>query len=190
MAAQLNAGIKQSCGCHQIKDYTGQHFGELTVIKRISQKNIRTKYECVCSCGNKISCDGSKLKDRNSCGCKRKSRPRLPIAEVVRNYLFSGYKANAKSKNLPFRLSKKQFHKMIFGKCYYCGDPPKTLFRKWREEENCKYNGIDRKDNNIGYTSANCVSCCKECNYKKNAQHIDDFFHWVLKVADHIRDKT
>lgn len=188
MAVQLNKEITRSCGCRQTTDFTGQSFGQLTVIKRLAQKGERTKYLSKCSCGNKIICDGSKLKDRVNCGCKRnKVQPRLPISKVVCNNLFTGYKTNAKNKKLPFRLSKKKFQTMIFGKCHYCGDSPKTLFRKWRADEGCKFNGIDRKDNTLGYIQSNCVSCCKQCNYKKNAQHIDDFIQWVKKIADNLK---
>ncbi len=76
---------------------------------------------------------------------------------------------------------------MVFDKCYYCGDEPKTLFRKWRANEGCKSNGIDRKDNTLGYIQSNCVTCCKQCNYKKNTQHINDFVEWVLKVANNLK---
>ncbi len=189
MAAQLQNKSTRSCGCRQTKDFTGQHFGELTVIKRIAQKGERTKYLSQCSCGNQITCDGSKLKNRINCGCKKnKVKPRLPIVDVVCNNLFTSYKANAKNKKLPFRISKKKFCTMIFNKCYYCGDNPKTLFRKWRADEGCRFNGVDRKDNTLGYTQSNCVSCCSQCNYKKNAQHINGFVQWIRKVANNLRD--
>lgn len=190
LASQLHNGLKQSCGCKQKKDFCGQRYGEILVIERLPEKGQRTKYLCTCSCGNEIICDGSKLKKRISCGCKKKkAKPRLAIADVVCNSLFGSYSRNAKNKNLLFRLSQKQFRKKIFDKCYYCGDDPKKVFRKWREEEGCRYNGVDRKDNNKGYTRMNCVTCCSECNYKKGAQHIDEFILWIKKVSNNLNPR-
>lgn len=190
-AVQLNKKITQSCGCRQTTDFTGQLFGKLTVIKRLAKKGKRTKYLSQCSCGNEIICDGSKLKGRMSCGCTRKKvKPRLPVMDIVCNVLFASYIRNAKNKQFSFQLSKKQFRNMIFDKCYYCGDSPKTLFKKWRADEGCKFNGVDRKDNTLGYILSNCVPCCKQCNYKKNSQHIDDFIQWVKKVSENVKGKT
>lgn len=30
---------------------------------------------------------------------------------------------------------------------------------------------LDRKDNNIGYTKENCVTCCSKCNYTKSNKY-------------------
>ena len=35
------------------------------------------------------------------------------------------------------------------------------------DEDDFNYNGIDRKDSNLGYTNENCVPCCKVCNNGK-----------------------
>lgn len=183
---QLNAGNRTSCGCLHRKDYTNQTFGSLVALERIPGK--RTKYKCKCVCGKEIFVDGAKLKNRKSCGCQRKgSTPRLKIRDVVSNFLFGSYKRNAKIKQISFRLTKKEFTQMIFEKCYYCGSPPATHFKKWRAKEKCFYNGIDRLDNRQGYIKTNVVTCCKQCNYKKGDQHIDDFLKWVSRVSDNRR---
>ena len=50
-------------------------------------------------------------------------------------------------------------------KCYLCG-----------KESNYKHsNGIDRINNDIGYTEDNIACCCAECNYMKNNYQYDDF---------------
>lgn len=44
------------------------------------------------------------------------------------------------------------------GKCHYCGgDLPRTG------------SGLDRKDNQKGYSLENCVPCCRPCNVAKNS---------------------
>ena len=48
--------------------------------------------------------------------------------------------------------------------------------------EELKSNGLDRVDNNKGYTIDNVVPCCKRCNYAKNNQTPREFKEWVKKV--------
>ena len=42
--------------------------------------------------------------------------------------------------------------------CTYCGDTLPLLGH-----------GLDRKDNNLGYTAGNCVACCSWCNRLKSS---------------------
>ena len=44
------------------------------------------------------------------------------------------------------------------------------------------YNGIDRKDNNIGYIIENCVSCCGICNRMKMDMSYDDFLNHIRLI--------
>lgn len=46
-----------------------------------------------------------------------------------------------------------------------------------------KYNGVDRKDNSIGYTIDNCVTACKLCNYAKKAMSYDNFIDWLDRIT-------
>lgn len=48
-----------------------------------------------------------------------------------------------------------------------------------------KVNGIDRKDNSLGYLLPNCVSCCVTCNFLKNMMSANQFIDHVLKIAMH-----
>lgn len=52
-----------------------QKFGELTVIKELKERKQRAiQWECICSCGNKITAQGRVLKAgrKTHCGCKTK----------------------------------------------------------------------------------------------------------------------
>lgn len=44
------------------------------------------------------------------------------------------------------------------------------------------YNGLDRRNNNKGYTHDNIVPCCKPCNYAKRDMNIEEFRNWVRRV--------
>ena len=55
-------------------ELTGKRFSKLKVLKRIENSNAgKSRWECQCICGNKVSVVGSSLKDgmQKSCGCLR-----------------------------------------------------------------------------------------------------------------------
>jgi len=55
-----------------LKDITGQRFGRLTVVSRLpNSKDRRTRWKCVCDCGNQTIARGEALKcaHTRSCGC-------------------------------------------------------------------------------------------------------------------------
>lgn len=55
------------------KDYTGQVFGRLMVVKRVAQRGEKTRYECTCACGKSVTVKGNSLVTGHtkSCGCLR-----------------------------------------------------------------------------------------------------------------------
>jgi len=79
----LRQGKARSCGCKtseflsksHIKDITGQHFGNLRVIKQVERpKGIKyggAFYECLCDCGQTTVVESSSLRSgrTKSCGC-------------------------------------------------------------------------------------------------------------------------
>ena len=78
----LRSGNTKSCGCLQkekasksLIDLTGKQFGLLTVLGRDESKpkghQKRVYWICKCECGNKVSVQGTRLKDGHtkSCGC-------------------------------------------------------------------------------------------------------------------------
>lgn len=55
----------------KVKDITGQHFGRLTALYRLHNTKGRTKWLCICECGNLKEITLSDLQSGrvNSCGC-------------------------------------------------------------------------------------------------------------------------
>ena len=133
---------------------------------------------------------------------KKQKRPREPLPR--RDYsgarkeaygvsafyaLFSQYKKNAAERSFKFELSDEEFLQLTTCDCHYCGIAPKQFFRKNIGNGPYVYNGIDRKDNSVGYTMENCVSCCKTCNYSKGTLGEDEFIQNCCLVADFSRSK-
>ena len=46
------------------------------------------------------------------------------------------------------------------------------------------YNGIDRKNNFLGYTLENIVPCCEKCNRAKHIMNLTEFKKWVYSVYE------
>jgi len=69
------------------------------------------------------------------------------------NPIYSQYKYDALKRGYAFSITREEFELIIMKPCYMCNYEGIT--------------GIDRKDNNVGYTLTNCMSCCYSCNMSK-----------------------
>uniref|UniRef100_A0A6H2A4R9 Putative HNH endonuclease n=1 Tax=viral metagenome TaxID=1070528 RepID=A0A6H2A4R9_9ZZZZ len=171
-------------------DLTGQKFKRWTVIKRVypNTNDNKAKWLCKCKCGVERAVSGHNLKlgISNSCGCLNREN----LAKVNRlspglsnmRGLILKYKITAKNKGFKYTLTEEQFTKLTSSNCYYCGEIPKQIKKQNNTYGNYIYNGIDRVDNNLGYTPENTVSCCKLCNYKKSDMTLQDFQDWIRRV--------
>jgi hypothetical protein len=172
---KTNFGCKQ---CYRLKKYefklVNKKYGELTILRKINQKNKFPKIEAICSCGNKIIRDQRFFKRKKhikSCGCLKNrllvNRKILPPGVAARNTIMSSYKSAAKNRNLSWKLSILDFVKITNENCFYCGNIPSTI--QYHRKSFYIYNGIDRVDNSKGYIKSNVVSCCFNCNNNKRA---------------------
>ena len=71
-----------------------------------------------------------------------------------------------------FNLTSIEFLKIIGNNCYICG----------KEPNNEHLNGIDRVDNDKGYTLDNVSPCCGECNFMKKNYDLEEFFEKMKKI--------
>lgn len=172
----------------------GMRFGRLVVLRHIEGlkiRDIREKvWECKCDCGViKNVRTGLLTKGcTRSCGCSRREpRPkrRKGFGEASRNALVWQYKRHGKRKNLAFSLTDEEMNVFFKGKCFYCGESPNTIFNQPSFFGGFKYNGIDRLDNDKGYSLENCVSCCKTCNLKKRNMSKQDFLNKIKQIYDY-----
>ena len=71
---------------------------------------------------------------------------------------FKNLKSNAKTRNLPFKLTQKQYIEITSKSCYYCD----------ASIADSAGGSIDRLNSNKGYTLKNSVACCGNCNIGRN----------------------
>lgn len=169
-------------------DLLGQAFGSVVPIEHLSDKG----WKCLCTCGQiKILPKHFILKNKNNeqCYCLKK----LP-GEASWNRRFKSHTSGCKSRNLINEINKELFIEICSKKCSYCNSDPKdwnpnikldgTFIKKWEghiirqstiDEAWIKCNGIDRIDNDKGYTLENSVSCCMDCNFEKGAKSFSDW---------------
>jgi hypothetical protein len=185
---QLTSGQVKSCGCLKRINLIGQRFGKLVVIDHfeIESGNGRKGAICKCDCGKVFHVNSaSKLKSSGprSCGCaKRKMPRRTKFGESLRKRVITQYRFNAKNRGLSFELTESEIINLFKQRCHYCGiQPSKTITRDGLYGE-FTYNGIDRLNNDIGYTVDNCVTCCSKCNYIKGKMSDIELTDWIRRV--------
>ena len=188
---RLRSGSRTSCGCARRLDIRGQRFGSLVALRSIEGgKEGETFWECLCDCGNTHVAIVGSLRCGNAhrcstCARQSKSGSReqggdWPNFRVV----MSEYMTTARRRGRSWELSYKQARALFEGDCYYCGAAPNLIADVCGEKAFIR-NGIDRKDNDEGYTADNCVSCCSPCNFLKGSRSADDFLSLVKRIAEH-----
>ena len=179
----LRCGGTKSCGClRQTQDLVGQSFGRLTVLARAEKKG--SKWLTLCACGKEKAIAATSLLNgaSTSCGCFRRERITLPKSGGNRNRVFRLYESGARRRSYTWDISIEQFEELTSANCYYCGEPPRAVSSNGGKEPYI-YNGIDRKDNSIGYLITNCVSCCWACNLMKSVNSEAQFVAHCARIV-------
>ena len=162
--------------------WIGRQIGYLEVMEYTQERTLKCKclnceritFQQICSLDKKQRCQNCFNKPKGLGGLHR---------------LFRHYKRSATARKLSFDLTLEQFEKITSSNCSYCGKPPSIWEHNHCSEKSQNkwssycYNGIDRKNNDLGYAKENSASCCKTCNYAKRdmsyAQFIDFLNHLV-----------
>jgi len=170
---------------HQTKCTHCLHKARISDRKRNDQK--RQDSTLCLDCGSKLTEDtrakGKHNKSLRRCvpcyekllkyESQRPPRERIYKAEafINKHVLWNHYVKGAKKRGLDFTLPKLIFEELLNKPCFYCN------FKKDGEVI-----GLDRVDNNQGYSEANCVPCCTICNFLKGPQHPQEFLDKIYAI--------
>jgi hypothetical protein len=169
-----------------VTDIAGRRFGRLTVIKLVGSIKGRAAWLCQCDCGNEVTYVGTKLlekrKPTTSCGCYQGGHKIKNYPDPL-YYIVDEYKKSAKDRSKEWDISHEYAAALMRSPCHYCG----TLKSRYSKKFGLEFNGIDRKDNAIGYTAGNVVPCCTECNYFKRSIGYTEFIDRVLRISRNIQ---
>jgi hypothetical protein len=169
----------------KVKDITGQCFERWTVesFDRVESPH-GAYFFCRCECGTVRSVCAKSLKtgSSKSCGCIQK----LPVGEAACNSIYRIYRNGAKKRGLDFSLTLEQFKSITRRTCFYCNADPVNCHENRARHYNGPYvyNGVDRKNNKLGYTMRNCVACCADCNMMKRTMTVVRFIALCRRVAN------
>lgn len=169
----------------RLNSLIGKKYNMLTVLSEGSgivykgDKKCRT-WNVRCDCGNIKEISTQNLKSTISCGCIllrpehgwKYNQDRNKQRKIVK---FREYIKGAKKRGIDFLLSKESFYNLLDKSCTYCGS-----------NEN---NGVDRYNNQEGYTEANSVPCCSTCNILKGRYDGDNFINQILKISEYVNNK-
>lgn len=180
---------------------TGRQFGRWNVLSLDyidKEKDYKIYWKCKCSCEKHTvkSIDGHTLRygGSKSCGCLRSEKSKIQGKKnkIVDRFLplskrlYYDYKIRcAQNRNHEFDIELTSFRKKILEPCYYCGELPSREYHHPKTSGSFLYNGLDRVNNDLGYTEENVVTCCFLCNSMKKAMSQKDFLSWVKRVYNH-----
>jgi hypothetical protein len=169
-------------------DLTGQTFGKLVVLRKDTNRKTKGTYwvcQCQCSAKTETSVFSGSLRagKTKSCGCRQGVREDSPFRHLKYRYMLG-----AKERGLIYTLSDTEFSTFISQNCYYCNLPPsKNVAVNCPGYPEFRYNGIDRMDSSIGYTTDNCVPCCHYCNWIKYDTPQNEFITQVCRIHTYTR---
>lgn len=185
------------------ENFIGKIFNKIFVISYSHQikvgKNKRNYYNVKClNCNSETKMREDKFTDKlpnKNCSicvkhCDGFGKKKKGSSETVYKNLYTRYKYSAKVRNHKFDLTYEKFKSIISENCFYCGsEPVETLKSKAINTTNIpiKHNGIDRMNNELGYSDFNSLPCCGICNIMKRNLSIDDFIEHIYKINNKVK---
>lgn len=170
-------------------DISGKRFGRWKVTSYLGadKKTRHSLWSCICDCGKYGAVKSKDLRGGHSksCGCLAidSTRERSQKSDSGLSKLFRQYVSSSKNRHLQFELSLDDFKKLTQSECHYCGQLPTAISIKLSNAGAYIFNGIDRKDNSIGYSIENSVPCCQPCNFLKKDMNYSEFIRRASAIS-------
>lgn len=176
-----------------MKDLSGKRFGRLVVLRRAeNNKSGDAFWFCKCDCdGKEVKVKGGSLRSgkTQSCTCYQKEFASKQHSgyegQAAETQCFNTYRHNARTRSIPFDLSKEDFLNLTKENCFYCGQEPSQVVEVHSKNGTYVYNGVDRVDSSKGYTLDNCVACCGTHNLMKLDMTSTEFVAACRSVVNH-----
>jgi len=172
-------------------DLRGKKFGRLSPVELLEEKyHGKPLWLCLCDCGGttKVTQNALSKGNTSSCGClfleitAEKGRKNI-TPDAGAGYLYERYRRNAAGKGKIFTITFDEFKHITSQNCHYCGAEPSQIIYSRVAKTPYTYNGVDRKDNSLGYEVDNCLPCCSICNYAKRDWSYEEYIAWLRKLA-------
>lgn len=208
----LKRGSVLSCGCwnrkrvaqsssgrNRSKVVVGAVYHGTTVLARLpNHRDGSALFRCKCSCGNIHELRGCCLTGSRPLHCRKcgytahlkkvHDKNKKPEGESACLAAYQCYRNScARKRNIPWDISYDEWKSISTQACHYCGCPPSNGTGKaGKRNGKYVYNGMDRVNNDAGYTLSNVVPCCKRCNHAKCDQTVEQFLTWAAAIHRHL----
>lgn len=189
--SNLIGGRTQSCGClhdesarRNFIDRTGQTFGNLTIIERVSTVGEDVRYLCSCSCGENSIVGGDKLVSGStrSCGClRRRTGEENPLYDST----LTQEERDRSGRPSEILYWRKAVYERDLYKCVLCGDSTGGNLNAHHLDgwHWCKERRFD---------ISNGMTLCEDCHdefhseygYRNNTE--EQFANFIYAIADAI----
>lgn len=171
--------------------FINQSFNDVLVKEFLYFKYYKSSrqpfYNCECINCKKTLVIGlwNLKKASNHCRCLKNKKTLENQRNCMINKTYKSYINSANKRNLSFSLSLEDFKTMIFSPCHYCGLEHSNLYitKKVNDTVKIQYNGIDRKNSNLGYFQGNCVPCCCYCNRSKLDMDYEQWLSYLDRLV-------
>ena len=145
----------------RLKEQNPEQHEKRLAAKRASEQRRRAKIKADPSRAAKMAED------------KREQRRRKMVQNPAIDAVY-----NAKRRGIPFLMERAEYNRLCRLSCRYCGYTPTEFDR----------NGVDRLDNDKGYTDENVVPCCKFCNVAKMQMTVEEFEQHIRRITSHTKE--
>jgi hypothetical protein len=183
----------------KLKDLTGQKFGRLFVIKKISDKGVKhINWMCRCECGVVKSINGDAIKRglTKSCGCLRKDNGTWNKGKIgASSHMFRGYKNLPRSlfSEIKYKAGKRKidfyltitylwylYEDIQKGKCAISG-----IEIEFENQLNINSNlcSLDRIDSSKGYVVGNVQWVDRRINFMKQSMSQQEFIDMCKTIS-------
>jgi len=119
--------------------------------------------------------------------CWHDTKNIVPNTDSTYKILRASIKSGAKKRGYSYELSFDEFKEVVSQPRHWCGIAPPLKNPKAERMHTlpAPAHGIDRIDNNHGYTYSNSVPSCQRCNVAKNNSTKSEFLSWIERVYAH-----
>lgn len=168
------------------KDLTGERFTRLVVKNpEENDKFGKTKWRCICDCGNEVVLNASSLLRglTESCGCLKREINFKGYKDIGASY-WNKTKREAKKRCLEFSITIEYAWELFVkqnGKCALSGID--IFLHPNNEKPENRTASIDRIDSRIGYIEGNIQWVHKCINMMKLDLPDEEFTFWCVNVA-------
>lgn len=164
--------------------YNNQVINNIMILELDYKKENNYRYfsklKCL-TCNKEFTVLTFVIKKTKSCGCRN-----FKGKVYSKKKLYYTYKKQAEQRNLDFKLTYDELDNITNLPCFYCGIEKSRMINtecRYKHNEENKCNGIDRKNNELGYTKENSVPCCTICNRGKNSMKLEEWNNYLNNLV-------